>query len=103
MTLSTFLKKKIVVSELSNRIEDNVIWPYNENTGLKTYPPLQISIRNARTHNSLSARETPYSPSAWLAPVVARFGTSSSVLLASYHTSNSCQHSSIFVPVPLIP
>ena len=91
------------MSGLSNRIEDNAILPYNENTGLETYPPLQISIRNARTHNLLSARETPYSPSAWLAPVVARFGTSSSVLPTSYHTNISCQHSSIFVPVPLTP
>jgi hypothetical protein len=52
---------KLVVSGLSNRVEDNinVILVCNENTGLKTYPPLQISIRNTRTHNSLSARETP--------------------------------------------
>ena len=93
------------MSGLSNRIEDNVnvILAYNENTGLKTYPPLQNSIRDTRTHNSLSAREIPYSPRAWLAPVVAGFGTSSSVIPTSYHTSISCQHSSNFVPMLLIP
>jgi len=80
-------KSPNLIKQLISPVYRNFLWRLTTNfvRSLFALWP-QISIQVARSDTSLSARETPFSTSAVLAPLVARLRKSSSSFSKVYHT-----------------